>query len=170
MFRLAKVFFVGLVSLFAVITCLSLLIPSSVKVSRVVTINDTVTNVYAQVVDFHNWHNWHPVFASKEATVSYSGKDCEIAYNNTKAKMIFQSVDSLSVKFLLAADGENDISNQISIQSLPKQKVTQVEWQAITKLHWYPWEKFYGIFIDKLSGPGYDAALDGLKKYMETAH
>jgi hypothetical protein len=43
----------------------------------------------------------------------------------------------------------------------------QVEWRVLTKLKWYPWEKFYGIFIDKLTGPGYEVALNNLKELAE---
>ena len=71
------------------------------------------------------------------------------------------SADSTSIKFLLQAEGENDIDNDIVITRYPSQQSVQVEWRAITKLHWYPWEKFYGIFIDKLTGPGYEAAFKG---------
>ena len=43
----------------------------------------------------------------------------------------------------------------------------QVEWNAVTRLKWYPWEKFYGIFIEKSSGQGYEDALNSLKTYVE---
>jgi hypothetical protein len=42
-----------------------------------------------------------------------------------------------------------------------------VEWRSLTRLHWYPWEKFYAIFMDKITGPGYEAALNGLKEIVE---
>jgi len=43
----------------------------------------------------------------------------------------------------------------------------QVEWRAITHLKWYPWEKFAGIFVSEMTGPGYQQALDALQKYIE---
>ncbi|UEG49950.1 SRPBCC family protein [Ferruginibacter lapsinanis] len=168
--RVIKPFFIGIIGLFIFSTLLSLLIPSSVKVSRTVIVNDTVSKVYAQVSDFHNWNNWHPMFVSKDVSVNFLNNGCDVVYNNKTTHLIFQSADSTSIKFLLKAEGENDISNEIIVQSVPQQKVTQVEWRAVTKLHWYPWEKFYAIFIDKMTGPGYEAALNGLKTFMETAH
>ena len=168
--RIIKPFLIGIIGLFLFSLLLSLLIPSSVKVSRTVIVNDTVSKVYAQVADFHNWKNWHPMFASKEVTINFLNKDCDVLYNNKTTHLIFTAADSTSIKFLLKAEGENDIENEIVIQSLPQQKVTQVEWRSITKLRWYPWDKFYGIFIDKLTGPGYESALNGLKTYMESAH
>jgi hypothetical protein len=35
-------------------------------------------------------------------------------------------------------------------------------------MKWYPWEKAKGIFLDKVSGPQYEAALANLKKAVET--
>jgi hypothetical protein len=34
-------------------------------------------------------------------------------------------------------------------------------------MKWYPWEKFSGIFVDKMTGPGYQAALNELKDFVE---
>ena len=32
---------------------------------------------------------------------------------------------------------------------------------------WYPWEKIKGVFLDKISGPQYEAALSNLKTLVE---
>ncbi len=173
--RLIKAFLVGAIGLFVIITLFSLLIPSRVRVSRAVLINNTTTNaVYQQIVNFDNWKKWHPIFTTDSAIIFWHppaivGKDsdCIILQRGKEVKIQLISADSNSVEFLLQAGGENDIDNDIVLSSLPGQNSVQVEWRAITKLHWYPWEKFYGIFIDQLTGPGYDAALNGLKEYLE---
>jgi uncharacterized protein YxjI len=166
--RLFKGFIIGLIGLFLMITLLSLLIPSNIKVSRTVIINDTTGKIIAQVKDIKNWGNWHPIFACKDATINYLNNGCDIVYNNKTTHLVSQSATTKSVKFLLKSDNENDIANEILIIPIEHQNAMQVEWQANVKLHWYPWEKFYGIFIDKLTGPGYEAALNGLKKFIET--
>ncbi|MES2429702.1 MAG: hypothetical protein V4556_02120 [Bacteroidota bacterium] len=167
--RLLKVFFVGLCGLFLIITLLSLLIPSDVKVSRSVIINDTSSRIMGQLKDIREWHNWHPMFSAADATIKYNENGCDIFYKNKTTHLIFQSVTENSIKFLLKADGENDIQNQIFVNPIQQQNARQVEWRANIKLSWYPWEKFYGIFIDKISGPGYEAALNGLKTHIESA-
>lgn len=78
-----------------------------------------------------------------------------------------QKSDSTATRFLLQAEGENDVENEVVILPLPTQQAVQVEWRAITKLSWYPWQKFYGIFVDQLTGPGYEAALNNLKLFLE---
>jgi len=144
-----------------------------VRVSRAVIINDSgIGEVYSQILPFKNWKNWHPIFTTDsvnadlpEMTDNDSG--CVIRHRGKDVHIYLLSADSSSVKFLMQASGENDIENDIVITALPVQQAVQVEWRSITRLHWYPWEKFYGIFIDKLSGPGYEAALNGLREYIE---
>lgn len=173
--RLIKAFLVGAIGLFIIITLFSLLIPSRVRVSRAVLINNTSNDaVYRQVAILKNWKNWHPIFTMDSAKMfSYppttAGKDSGYTFNHRgrDINITILSADSGSFQFLLQADGENDIDNDILITSLPSQNAVQVEWRAITRLHWYPWEKFYGIFIDKLTGPGQEAALNGLKDFIE---
>ena len=173
--RVVKAFLVGATGLFIIITLFSLLIPSRVMVSRGVVVNNaSADGAYRQIAGFENWKNWHPIFTVDSAKIyrhlpAIAGKDSGyiIKHRGRDVKVKLISADTTSVKFLLQADGENDINNDIVLTALPAQNAVQVEWRSITKLHWYPWEKFYGIFIDKLTGPGYEAALNGLKDYME---
>ena len=173
--RAIKAFLVGATGLFIVITLFSLLIPSNVRVSRAVVINNaTAAQVYGQVANFENWKKWHPIFTIDSAYIWFHppaivGKDsgCDIRHRGIDITIRLESADSTSVKFLIKVEGENDIDNDIVITPLPSQQAVQVEWRAITRLHWYPWEKFYGIFVDKLTGANYEMALTGLKTYLE---
>ena len=173
--RLIKAFLVGATGLFIIITLFSLLIPSRVRVSRAVLISNTSNDaVYRQIASIENWKNWHPIFTMDSAKISpvlpvIAGKDSAYVFKHRGRDIIITilRVGPGSIQFLLQADGENDVDNDIVITSLPSQNAVQVEWRAITKLHWYPWEKFYGIFVDRLTGPGYEAALNGLKDYIE---
>ncbi|MEP7110676.1 MAG: hypothetical protein ABI760_21970 [Ferruginibacter sp.] len=173
--RLFKAFLTGITGLFIIITLFSLLIPFNVKVSRVVLINSTNSaEIYSQIANFDNWKNWHPVFTIDSGSIYWYppvkvGKVpiCRIVHRGKAVIIKLLSADSTSIKFLLQAEGENDIENDIVITPLISRRAVSVEWKAITRLHWYPWEKFYGIFIDKLTGPGYEDALNGLKDFIE---
>ncbi|MEO6721284.1 MAG: SRPBCC family protein [Ferruginibacter sp.] len=169
--RLLKAFFIGFICLFIVITIFSLIIPSNIKVSRVTVINNvTPGRVYAQIANLQNWKNWHPVFKSDSAIVTFTDsgrRSCDIVYSGSTTHLSITSLDPGAIKFDLRSGNENPIHVEMHLTGLPDQKSVQVEWRALTRLHWYPWEKFYGIFIDKLSGPGYEAALKGLKDFLE---
>jgi len=174
MMRFIKAFLFGITGLFIIITLLSLLITSNVRVSRATVIGNTsMVKLNQQVVDLNNWKNWHPMFKPGVAVLNFGkvtvGKNasCDIICNGKTAHLAITDTDSSSVKFILQSTGENDIENAISFTPLTSVNDIRVEWRALTKLHWYPWEKFYAIFIDRISGPGYDAALNGLKDYIE---
>jgi len=57
--------------------------------------------------------------------------------------------------------------NTIRVLPLSDSGRVQAEWSVLVRLKWYPWEKFYGIFIEKISGQGYEDALSSLKAYVE---
>jgi hypothetical protein len=171
-----KFFVVGFSTLFIAITLISLLLPSTVKVSRAVIISAAPDKIYAQVADFRNWKNWHPSLQSNGIVVTYSdpsyGKNafCDISNGYQKTHLQITDVDSSSVKFLSQLNGADNIYNEINITPVKQKNSVEVEWQAITKLSWYPWEKFYGIYMDRLTGPGYDAVLNDLKDSLEKIH
>ncbi len=175
MMRFIKAFLFGITGLFIIITLLSLLIPAHVKVSRIVVINNTTSQkIYQQIAWFDNWKKWHPIFTIDSAKMNWHppaivGKDsgCIILHRGKEVIIKLIAADSSSIKFFLQYEGQNDIENNIILTPLPNQQAVQVEWQAINELHWYPWDKFYAIFIDKISGPGYEAALNGLKDFIE---
>ncbi|HMO62156.1 MAG TPA: SRPBCC family protein [Ferruginibacter sp.] len=171
--KFVKAFLFGATGLFIIITMFSLLIPFNVKVSRSVVINTNSTaKIIGQAANISNWHHWHPLFKSDSTTTYIINKtpgqqSAVVTNNNRQSTITFTAIDSASVQFSLASKGENDINNIISITPIEPDNTVQVTWQATTKLKWYPWQKFYGIFIDKLTSPGYEAALDGLKNYVE---
>ena len=170
--RLLKAFTVGIICLFIVITLFSLVIPSNIKVSRLTVINNTTpAAVYEQISNLKNWKNWHPVFKNDSAIVTFTDplkNACDISYNGTTTHVAITSLSAQQIDLVLLSKKQNDIKVEIRLSNLPGQQSVQVEWKAITKLNWYPWEKFFGIFLDKLSGPGYEAALTGLKDFLES--
>jgi hypothetical protein len=171
--RLLKGFILALAGLFIVVTLVSLLIPSKVVVSRGVVVNATASKILPQIVNLHNWEHWHPVFKAMPGAMHYSkdtigpGSFCEWENNGKKNKLLITAQADNQVSIALVRKGENDVINILSILPLADSGSVQVEWRAQTKLKWYPWEKFYGIFIEKLTGQGYDDALNSLKTYVE---
>ena len=171
--KLIKPFLLGLLGLFIFSVLLSLLIPAQVRVNRITSINASPNQVFTQILQLNNWKNWHPMFKSAEASIQYSGtaykadQACSIKYHGKTTHLQFDSINATSLFFTLSNPGENDIHNEIDFHPDNSPNLTAVTWVATIHLKWYPWEKFYGIFMDKLAGPGYDAALAGLKEYVE---
>ena len=164
---------IGTIGLFVVVTLMSLLLPSDIKVSRAVIINAPEDSVYKQIADFKNWKNWHPLFKNDSSVITFSnpsfGKNayCNIIFNGKKSHLVITNSDSSFVQFLSQEKDAFDIENEISIVPVKEQNNLRIEWKALTKLHWYPWDKFYGIFIDRITGNGYQQSLESLKDYIE---
>jgi hypothetical protein len=171
--RLFKGFFIVLSGLFIFITILSLFIPSKLMVSRAVVINANADKVFSEINNLQNWKHWQPVFMSDSAQMQFKTEAngisnyCEWDSKGKKNIIEITGTKNNSITALLRRSGENDVQNTISVLPLSDSNQVQVEWNVLVKLKWYPWEKFYGIFIEKVSGQGYEDALNSLKNYVE---
>lgn len=171
--RLFKAFIIGLTGLFVFITLISLLIPSKIRVTKAVAIQADAGKVFSQISELQNWKNWQPVFKRDSASISF-GKDVagnvnfiEWESKGKKNKFVITSKKDNAITASLLREGESEVLNTITVLPVAEQGEVQVEWNALIKLKWYPWEKFYGIFIEKVTGQGYEDALNGLKQYVE---
>ena len=162
------------VGLFIFLTLISLLIPNRIITSRAETVQADSIRIYNEIADLKNWKHWHPVFIQDSALINFSTSTTNVndyaewSSNNKKNKLVIAEKNFPSVKILLQREGEIDMENILSLRQVQEQGNMQVQWTSITKLKWYPWEKFSGIFIEKLSGSGYEAALASLKNYVES--
>jgi hypothetical protein len=171
--RLFKGFFIVLAGLFIFITILSLFIPSKLMVSKAVVINGNADKVFNEISNLQNWKHWQPVFMNDSSQIHFKtdaggiSNYCEWETNGKKNIVEITGKKNNSVSALLKRSGENDVQNTISVLPLADSNQVQAEWNVLIKLKWYPWEKFYGIFIEKVSGQGYEDALNSLKTYVE---
>mgnify|MGYP005605658821 CR=1 FL=1 len=171
--RLFKGFFIVLAGLFIFITILSLFIPSKLMVTRAAVINAPAARVFDEINNLQNWKHWQPVFINDSAKIKFKkeangiSNSCEWDSKDKKNTVEITSKSNNSISAILKRSGENDVQNTISVLPLADSNQVQVEWNVLIELKWYPWEKFYGIFIEKITGQGYKDALNSLKSYAE---
>ncbi len=171
--RLLKGFIVVLAGLFIFVTLLSLFIPSKLMVTRAVVINADAGKVFNEISDLQNWKHWQPVFMKDSTSIHFqpdangSVNYCYWESNGKKNIVEITNKSANSISVSLKRTGENEVLNTISVLPLSDNNQVQAEWNVLIKLKWYPWEKFYGIFIEKISGQGYEYALNSLKNYVE---
>lgn len=171
--RLFKGFIIALTGLFIFVTILSLFIPSKVVVVKGVVINAGAEKVFAEIRDLQNWKHWQPVFKKDSAIIKFDtdsfgiSNSCRWESSGKKNQFLIRTQKDNVVTASLLREGENEIFNTIRVLQLPDNNQVQVDWSVMIKLKWYPWEKFYGIFIEKISGQGYEDALNSLKEYTE---
>lgn len=170
--KLFKGFIFGLLGLFILITLFSLLIPSRVITVSGRNITGSQPEIYSAIKDFKEWKKWDPLFKNNPGAVVSNNDSGGVARSITwgdkkKNTLTITGYYPDGIKLDLSRPGENKVVNTIRIIPQKDSSTYQVEWRAFTKLKWYPWEKFKGIFISQITGPGYDAALDALKSYIE---
>ena len=143
-------------------------------VSRGVVINAPAGKVFIEISNLKNWRHWQPVFKNDALIIKFdttengSGNACEWESKGKMNKIVITDKESNKITALLVREGEADALNTISVLALADSNQVQVEWNVLIKLKWYPWEKFSGIFIEKITGQGYEDALNSLKEYIES--
>jgi hypothetical protein len=171
--RLIKGVIFAFAGLFTVVTLFSLLMPSQVMTVRSVVIHAKPDRVFTEIADLEKWKQWHPVFIQDSTSMHFSETTsgvhsfAEWTTNGKKNKLLIDEVLPGQLKATLTRPGERDVNNYITVTALKDSNNVQAEWRVITKLKWFPWEKFSGIFIDKMTGPGYETALNNLKERIE---
>lgn len=169
--KMFKGFVITLAGLFIFITFFSLLIPSKILTVKSVIIQAPAKLIYSEITDLHRWQNWQPLIKSKSSAIKYTGigKGATASWNdgNKLNQVAISSASFTEIHFTISKTGENNIPNIITLTNLKDSTSTEVQWQSITNLSWYPWEKFAGIFVEKITGPILQESLNSLKNYIE---
>ncbi|MBC7867303.1 MAG: SRPBCC family protein, partial [Gloeobacteraceae cyanobacterium ES-bin-316] len=168
-----KGFLFAIIGLFVMITLVSLLMPSRVVTSNSIVIKSSSQKIALALRDFNDWKKWHPVFVNESSNVVLSnpaaGVNATAAWGTDKEKnkLTIKKISADLIQFSFSRPGENPVENSIVLFPIKDSPDVQVEWTALTTLKWYPWEKFGGIFLAQITGPGYEAALNNLKTFVE---
>lgn len=175
--RLIKMFLFVLAGLFAVVTIIGLFIPSSVKISRGIVINADHSKIYQELSDVKDWNKWLPWITSDSgALVQLSPVTNEpgsffkwqgLTYKSSGTITLQQiNPDLITVHYQLK--DMNDAAGGFRLRSVGTNKQeTELQWFMEYHLKWYPWERFYGIFLDRIIGPAFDKGLEQLKIFAE---
>jgi hypothetical protein len=175
--RLIKMFLFVIVGLFAVITVIGLFIPSSVKISRGIIVSADSSKVYNELSDVKNWNKWLPwITADSGAIVQLSAttnspgsffrwKGVKI---NSAGTITIQSSKPNEILLLHELKDMNKAEGGFRMRSVSPVE-TEMLWYMEYKLKWYPWERFFGIFTDRIIGSAFDKGLEQFKNYIEQA-
>lgn len=164
-----------LVGMFAVITIIGLFMPSSVKVSRGAIVNTDSSNVYKELSDVKNWNQWLPwITADSGAVVQIAAvTNAPGAYFkwkgmklNSAGTLTVQSIQPDEILVLHEMKDMNTSEGGFRIRTVGA-NTTEVLWYMEYKLKWYPWERFYGIFLDKIIGSAFEKGLEQFRNYAE---
>ncbi len=172
--RLIKGALYGLAGLAMLVTLISFLMPSEVHGRRGIVIQASILKIVPQLNTFYYWKNWQPDFMRHADKIRYEkmdkpeGSAASIVINNKVSTYTITSNNLQLITVLQKRPGQQDTENIFTLTNDTATGGTYVDWKFITKLKWYPWEKFAGIFMESMTAPAYEQALANLKQYTET--
>ena len=153
----------SLVILFVVVTVVSLMIPSTVIVSRAVNISAPQKKIFSEVNNFNSWKHWMgglndsslKIHSFNEAIIGTTNVTLHLSDSN-KVHTVWQNEHHQMM--------ESDI-NLIANSSVSG--LTVVQWQFVQKLKWYPWKKLGSLLNEKILGSMMEKNLNRLKEICE---
>jgi hypothetical protein len=160
--RFIKLILISIVALFCLMLFFSLLMPSTVLVSRAIDINAPVDSIRYRVSDLHQWKHWVKGMESPTVTIA---SDIEAQLGSSKVSI--RSVTDTTVMMDWESHSSAMQKSMIRFISHPNSKVSTIQWQFVQELHWYPWEKLGSIMNDKILGPMMEQNLLSLKQLVE---
>ena len=167
--RYLKFLFIGALSLFLALTALSLLLPSHLRISRVVNISAPRATTAAAIADLRGWNEWnlfvrHTPLTNKQYSNPASGKGAWLSSN----EMTIHETEADTNGIILQWDlkGGKRYAGGFDLLAVNSDSVA-VQWWFEFHFRWYPWEKL-GVFVyDRKLGPVMEESLGALQRFVE---
>jgi hypothetical protein len=160
--KLVKLFIISVVVLFLLLTAFSSLLPSKVRISRAVDINDSAVHVITKIRDLAQWEQWN------EYIKILPGKT--FTADSIHSSLLTVAVTGRS-KYAVTTSWRQQNGKTFPgvFNAVPQGSATVVQWYFEFSIKWYPWEKFGSIIYDKELGPQMEQSLLNLKQLLEKA-
>jgi hypothetical protein len=141
--RLIKLALLSFIVFFLIITAMSLLIPSHVRISRAINLKKETDSVRFWVSDTEQWQRWHPAFQGASAANT-------LAANGISITPVTEN-DSL-VQLRWQQQGRRPVLNSWQIHRFAYTDSVTLQWYMDFHLRWYPWQKFSSLFYEDTYG------------------
>ena len=164
--KFIKLVVISALLLFALITALSLLLPSDVRISRAININATSEAIYPYLSDLREWRKWNRLVQQADSmhTIKLMVDD-SLASDNLHIAITRKLTDTIETNWM--QPGGKISKGNFSL--LRGERYTVVQWYFDFHLDWYPWQKFQSIIYDKQLGPSMELSLLQLKQIIESS-
>jgi len=165
--RFLKLGIISVVFFALLLTGISLLLPSTIFISRAVDINAQVDSVYVNVSNLANWRNWYADYDSSTAglTAATTGVGATLTMQKVTVKIV--EVKPEKVKAVWQNGNNLQLPGEFNFISQPGSTQMTLQWIFTHKVKWYPWQKFASIISDKAIGPTMEKSLENLKNNLE---
>jgi hypothetical protein len=168
---LIKYVLLSIVTLFLVLTALSLLFPANLQVARVINVGAPREKIVAAINDLRAWNEWNEFLQGTTLTNKvYSSPSAGKGATLSSDQMIISetAADSNGVLLHWKLKSGKQVDGAIQILAVNADSLT-VQWSFNLHFKWYPWDKL-GVFVyDRKLGPVMEESLTGLKRFVENS-
>ena len=151
--RIIKLALISIVFLFIVVTAISLLIPSHIRISKAVNIQADKDSVLALIMDTAKWKQWHPAFNPNDATPKFPS-----------VHIVGTTQNVSEVVMRLQQSGKPEVVNGWKIYKHDAMDSLTLQWYMDFHLKWYPWQKFGSLFYENTYGLLMEKGLENIKQ------
>jgi len=168
--RILRLLILSFLCLFFVVTAISFLIPSRVRISRATNIQATAGDVWRQVDDMQRWIEWNPFFhqvapGEIEYADTSNGKPPAMKIRETLIQL--KEIKTDERIFVMLTKGKRPVLNGWKFIHHSGSDPATLQWYFDFNLRWYPWEKFGSLLFEKSYGAQMEQGLSNIKKIVE---
>ncbi|HET9745307.1 MAG TPA: hypothetical protein VFP97_06330 [Chitinophagaceae bacterium] len=164
--RLIKLAILSIITLFLLITLISLFIPSNIRISKATNIAAGDVVIDTNIKKLSNWKNWHPALKGVSENEIRVLNDSSIVVKGTTIVITERNNNELVAK-MAANDGRPVVTGFKTISHQQGDSAT-LQWFMDFKLRWYPWEKFRSLFYENIYGVQMEQGLSNLKELSKS--
>jgi hypothetical protein len=160
--RFLKLILISIIAIFCLMLFFSLLMPSTVLVSRAIDINAPLDSIKYRISDLNQWMFWVKGMESPTVKIM-SPTEAQLGASIVNIRTVTDST------VLMDWESHSSAMQKSTIRMIkhPNNNVSTIQWQFVQELHWYPWEKLGSFMNDKILGPMMEQNLLNLKKLVE---
>lgn len=150
--RIIKLGLISFVFIFIIVTLISLLIPSHIRISRATNLPNRRDSIFALL---KAESAWHPAYLDSTASAEMKGLTKSLAEQN----------DSTLV-YRLQQKGRVSVLSGWQVYGPPTADSATLQWRMDFDLGMWPWQKFSSLFFEHTYGAMMERGLANLKKRM----
>lgn len=145
----------GLLSIFfllVLVTLISLLFPSNIRLSRATNMPNRRAQIFSLL---KTDTSWHPAYTDTASAKVFRKMN----------KQVVQQTDSTYV-VRWQQEGQKPVISGWRIYGTPTSDSLTLQWYMDFDLGWYPWQKFSSLFYESTYGAMMEKGLSNLKKQV----
>ena len=152
--RLIKLALISVINLFGIITAISLIIPSHIRLAKVISIRPEKDSIFSLIKNKDQWPRWHPSFVNNTNSGMISQIDVEL---------VSETDSTLEMQWIQKGKKPLNMHWQLFKGEGP----TTLQWGIDFNQKWYPWQKIASLLYEGRYGTMMEQGLANIKGIIE---